>query len=72
MVLCATARNAGSRTRRSQAAVAAGYTKIYWFRGGMPEWREKHLPVEGSAGAAMAKIPAPQKTGGRAVVVAVR
>ena len=28
---------------------AEGYTKIYWFRGGMPEWREKRMPVEGSA-----------------------
>jgi len=25
----------------------------------MPEWREKRLPVEGSAGAALAKLPAP-------------
>jgi rhodanese-related sulfurtransferase len=56
--------------KATRTAVAAGYKKVYWFRGGMPEWREKHLPVDGSAGAAMAKIPAPQKTGGRAVVAA--
>jgi len=43
--------------KASRAAVAEGFTKIYWFRGGMPEWREKRLPVEGSAGAALAKLP---------------
>jgi rhodanese-related sulfurtransferase len=43
--------------KASRAALAEGYSKIYWFRGGMPEWREKHFPVEGSAGAALAKIP---------------
>ena len=56
--------------KASRAAVAAGYPKIYWFRGGMPEWREKHLPVDGTAGAALAKIPAPQKPAARAVVAA--
>ena len=49
--------------KASRAAVAAGYPKIYWFRGGMPEWRDKRLPVEGSAAAALAKIPAPQTAG---------
>ena len=44
--------------KASRAAVADGYTKVYWVRGGMPEWREKHLPVEGTAGAALAKLPA--------------
>jgi rhodanese-related sulfurtransferase len=34
--------------KASRTALAEGYTKIYWFRGGMPEWREKHLPVEGT------------------------
>jgi rhodanese-related sulfurtransferase len=43
--------------KASKTAANSGYTKIYWFRGGMPEWREKHLPVEGSAGAALAKLP---------------
>jgi len=43
--------------KASKTAAAGGYTKIYWFRGGMPEWREKRLPVEGSAGAALAKLP---------------
>ncbi|RRJ84094.1 rhodanese-like domain-containing protein [Aestuariirhabdus litorea] len=27
-------------------AYAAGYTNIYWFRGGIAEWREKGYPVE--------------------------
>ena len=56
--------------KASRAAVAAGYPKIYWFRGGMPEWREKHLPVDGTAGAALAKIPVAPKPAGRAVVAA--
>ena len=33
--------------KASRSAVAAGYTKIYWFRGGMPEWREKRLTEAG-------------------------
>jgi rhodanese-related sulfurtransferase len=45
--------------KASKTATANGFTKIYWFRGGMPEWREKHLPVEGAAGAALAKLPVP-------------
>lgn len=56
--------------KASRAALAAGYPKIYWFRGGMPEWREKRLPVDGTAGAALVKVPAPQKAAGKAVVVA--
>lgn len=27
-------------------ATAAGYTNIYWFRGGISEWQEKGFPVE--------------------------
>ena len=49
--------------KATRTAVAAGYTKVYWFRGGMPEWREKHMPVEGNAGAAMAKIAGAAKDG---------
>ena len=49
--------------KASRAAVAAGYPKVYWFRGGMPEWREKRLPVEGNAGAALARIAATTKAG---------
>ncbi len=56
--------------KATRAAVAAGYSKVYWFRGGMPEWREKHLPVDGNAGAALANIPPQRKTAGKAVVAA--
>jgi rhodanese-related sulfurtransferase len=59
--------------KASRAAAAEGYSKIYWFRGGMPEWREKRLPVEGSAGAALAKLPpAPGAAAARAKTVAAR
>jgi rhodanese-related sulfurtransferase len=56
--------------KASRAAMADGYTKIYWFRGGMPEWREKHFPVEGTAGAALAKLPAPVPAPSRGKTVA--
>jgi hypothetical protein len=36
----------------------------------MPEWREKHLPVDGTAGAALAKIPTPTPAPGRGKTVA--
>jgi rhodanese-related sulfurtransferase/ABC-type phosphate/phosphonate transport system substrate-binding protein len=26
--------------KASRAAITAGFTKVYWFRGGMPEWNE--------------------------------
>ena len=35
--------------KASRAAVGAGYAQVYWFRGGMPEWREKSMPTEGGA-----------------------
>ena len=57
--------------KASRAALAEGYSKVHWFRGGMPEWREKRLPVEGSAGAALAKLPAPTQSRGK-TVAAVR
>ena len=28
------------------AALKAGHKKVYWFRGGIPEWKAKGLPVE--------------------------
>ena len=57
--------------KASRTALADGYTKIYWFRGGMPEWREKHLPVEGTNGAALAAKPlAPTPAQGRGKTVA--
>ena len=58
--------------KASRAALAEGYTKIYWFRGGMPEWREKRLPVEGSAGAALAKLPPARHAARGKTVAAVR
>lgn len=27
-------------------AVQWGYTQIYWFRDGIPAWKEKHYPLE--------------------------
>lgn len=41
--------------KASRAAVAAGYKAVYWFRGGMPAWREKNLPTEGAAALAAAR-----------------
>ena len=58
--------------KASKTAAAGGYAKIYWFRGGMPEWREKHLPVEGAAGAALAKLPPAAPPGARGKTVAAR
>lgn len=30
----------------ASAAIKAGYKKVYWFRGGMPEWKAKGFAVE--------------------------
>ena len=30
----------------AKIAAASGYTKIYWFRGGIEEWRAKSYPIE--------------------------
>ena len=32
--------------KASKAAVAKGFTTVYWFRGGLPEWRAEGLPVD--------------------------
>lgn len=32
--------------KSSVQAVKAGYKKIYWLRGGIPEWKAKGYPVE--------------------------
>lgn len=32
--------------KASRAAVKAGYTNVYWLRGGIPEWKNNGLPVE--------------------------
>ncbi|MBA4177660.1 MAG: hypothetical protein C0505_14060 [Leptothrix sp. (in: Bacteria)] len=31
--------------KASHAALKAGHTKVYWFRGGLPEWRTADRPV---------------------------
>jgi rhodanese-related sulfurtransferase len=41
--------NAGECWKSYKASVVAqkaGYTKIHWFRGGMPEWTAKGLPTQ--------------------------
>jgi rhodanese-related sulfurtransferase/ABC-type phosphate/phosphonate transport system substrate-binding protein len=35
--------------KASQAAVRAGYTRVHWFRGGLPEWRAAQRPVTTAA-----------------------
>lgn len=32
--------------KASRTAVKAGYTKVHWLRGGIPEWKNNGLPVE--------------------------
>lgn len=32
--------------KAANAAIKAGYTKVYWLRGGIPEWKAKGFPVE--------------------------
>ncbi len=56
--------------KASRVAVLAGHTKVYWFRGGMPEWREKRMPVEGNGGAALAKVASPANAGAAKTVAA--
>ncbi len=31
--------------KASHAALKAGHSKVYWFRGGFPEWRSANLPI---------------------------
>lgn len=35
--------------KAAKAAVARGFTNVYWFRGGLPEWKGEGLPVERNA-----------------------
>lgn len=40
--------NAGACWKSYKAAttaIRAGYRKVYWFRGGVPEWKEKGYPI---------------------------
>jgi len=32
--------------KASTVAIKAGYSKVYWFRGGFPEWSGKGLPTQ--------------------------
>jgi rhodanese-related sulfurtransferase len=32
--------------KASTAAIKAGYKTVYWFRGGLPEWKTKGYPTE--------------------------
>jgi len=32
--------------RASKKALEWGYTQVYWFRGGIPEWKSKGYPTE--------------------------
>ena len=32
--------------KASVSAIKAGYKTVYWFRGGLPEWKAKNLPIE--------------------------
>lgn len=32
--------------KAAKAMVKAGYKKVYWFRGGFPEWKAKGYPTE--------------------------
>lgn len=32
--------------KASKAAIKAGHTRVYWLRGGIPEWKAKGFPVE--------------------------
>jgi rhodanese-related sulfurtransferase len=40
--------------KAARAAIARGFTTVYWFRGGLPEWKADGLAVEKSAPAALA------------------
>ncbi|ARU55407.1 MAG: rhodanese-like domain-containing protein [Pseudomonadales bacterium] len=35
----------GRSVKASKMAVAEGYSKVYWFRGGWEEWTNKGLPI---------------------------
>lgn len=35
----------GRSAKSAQKALACGYSRIYWFRGGFEEWRAKDYPV---------------------------
>ena len=32
--------------KAAKVAVDSGYKKVYWLRGGLPEWKGRNLPIE--------------------------
>jgi len=40
--------------KAAKAAIARGFTRVHWFRGGLPEWKTEGMPVERSEPAAVA------------------
>jgi rhodanese-related sulfurtransferase len=40
--------------KAAKAALARGFTTVYWFRGGLPEWKAENLPVQRAAPTATA------------------
>ena len=40
--------------KAAQVALARGFTQVYWFRGGFPEWEQAGLPIETTRDAAAA------------------
>ncbi len=34
--------------KSSKHAIAQGFTKVYWFQGGLPNWKKAGKPTEGS------------------------
>jgi rhodanese-related sulfurtransferase/ABC-type phosphate/phosphonate transport system substrate-binding protein len=55
--------------KAATVALAKGFKKVYWFRGGFPEWESRGLPVESSLSApaapteAIAPVATAPKTG---------
>ncbi|HSV18305.1 MAG TPA: rhodanese-like domain-containing protein [Casimicrobiaceae bacterium] len=49
--------------KAAQVAMSKGFTQVYWFRGGFPEWESAGLPIEATPGNAAAAA-APTQTAG--------
>ena len=47
--------------KSAKVALAKGFKTVYWFRGGLPEWESRGLPID-SAAAAAASAPAAPPT----------
>lgn len=46
MVIYCNAGECWKSYKASKSAIKAGYKKIYWLRGGFPEWKAKGYPIE--------------------------